>query len=126
MVILDTCVVGNGRQMVMRNSCCGQCSCIKYVHTLIFSAVSTMKLKHSSSKHRVNIWSFSRRPRTPGWVRILNCQYNNLSNNFTLYVTSLVHIHVGVESGPDQDMVSQMLEEALGSDEQSVTKERSK
>ena len=33
---------------------------------------------------------------------------------------------LGTESGPDQDMVSQMLEEALGSDEQSVTKDRSK
>ena len=33
---------------------------------------------------------------------------------------------LGVDSGPDQEMVSQMLEEALGSDEQMVTKERSK
>ena len=37
-----------------------------------------------------------------------------------------IFLHVGVGSGPDQDMVSQMLEEALGSDEQSVNKEQSK
>ena len=45
---------------------------------------------------------------------------------YNMLHVSLSVLLLGAESGPDQDMVSQMLEEALGSDEQSVTKDRSK
>ena len=47
-------------------------------------------------------------------------------NFFLCVANTSLHDTVGMDSGPDQAMVSQMLEEALGSDEQSVTKDRSK